>query len=306
MMTTVDIYLLNSAAGQSQFLIFEPKHLASLRELARVCARPPSLSASTMIGQLTLVQVCSLVERFPRHIRLLECDTSTSVSPDDYRAYLTRFNLKQTEELRVNRKCKMLEMRDKILNGRRKKLQQQLSTAEDESEKSLLRERLANLERDFELELEAAEVREEADSSETKLEIFIKTPAFFTSLHSSLKQIDLDRFYLNNASLLKSCKYRAYAHFSSNGYFLTCGAKFGAHYLVYPDDPGRSHSQFLVVCADDEESGRPWTLKQLITYARMATSVKKTFILAYKPPSPADDHSSSSQLGFLSINWSHI
>lgn len=94
---------------------------------------------------------------------------------------------------------------------------------------------------------------------------------------------------------------------------------------MYPGEPNRFHSQFILVCFEFEaRSFGTLTLKELITYARMATSVKKTFVLSYLCEKTSSlDNSEIRQLGIpidkisikindsldlilISINWSHI
>ena len=99
---------------------------------------------------------------------------------------------------------------------------------------------------------------------------------------------------------------------------MTCGAKFGGDFLVYEKDPALVHSKFILVCIEHEEKYNSLTLKELITYARMATCVKKTFLLAFydanksnlknKPLTQSGSSMSTSNnaLSFISINWSHL
>ena len=105
---------------------------------------------------------------------------------------------------------------------------------------------------------------------------------------------------------------------------MTCGAKFGGDFLVYQDDPALVHSQFILVCIEHVENYASLTLKELITYARMATCVKKTFLLAFcnnntsKTKTRYQDKWSLSTtsmtskvintdgLILISINWSHL
>ena len=61
------------------------------------------------------------------------------------------------------------------------------------------------------------------------------------------------------------------------GYFITNGNKFGGDYLVYPGDPLRFHSHFIVKIL-------PWkerlTGLDLVSVGRLGSTVKKTSVLA--------------------------
>jgi len=90
-------------------------------------------------------------------------------------------------------------------------------------------------------------------------------------------------------------KYAAFKHFWNSGLFVTNGVKFGGDFLVYPGDPTRFHSFFVVQCLDYDED--ELTPANLVTLARLGTSVKKTLVLA----SLDDD----GELTLTSLEWSH-
>ena len=90
-------------------------------------------------------------------------------------------------------------------------------------------------------------------------------------------------------------KYAAFKHFWTLGLYVTNGVKFGGDFLVYPGDPTRFHSFFVVQCVDQDEE--PLKPSNLITLARLGTSVKKTLVLA----SFDDDE----ELTLTSLEWSH-
>lgn len=175
-----------------------------------------------------------------------------------------------------------------------------------------LQQDLDNLEKEFENELSTLKATP-LDQEPTTVEIYIKTPQFYERLFK-VRPIGLDEFALWAAPVYASCKYQAYKYFWSRGFYLTGGAKFGGDFLVYPGEPSRFHSQFILVCAESATDVAALTLKQLITYARMATSVKKTFILAclFDRQLHASkrlftvDVNEKFQLRLISINWAHI
>uniref|UniRef100_A0A1I7XUX6 tRNA-intron lyase n=1 Tax=Heterorhabditis bacteriophora TaxID=37862 RepID=A0A1I7XUX6_HETBA len=61
------------------------------------------------------------------------------------------------------------------------------------------------------------------------------------------------------------------------GFYITCGSRFGCHYLAYEDNPSQTHAKFFVECILSDECLSPM---KLITLTRVATQVKKTVLLA--------------------------
>ncbi|KAI9006621.1 tRNA intron endonuclease [Phycomyces nitens] len=72
-------------------------------------------------------------------------------------------------------------------------------------------------------------------------------------------------------------KCSVYAYLWSLGFYITRGTKFGGDFLTYPGDPMRFHSHCIVEAVE-----RDATFKaiELIGKGRLATNVKKTFVLA--------------------------
>jgi len=72
-------------------------------------------------------------------------------------------------------------------------------------------------------------------------------------------------------------RFRVFTDLWEKGYYVTSGAKFGADYLVYPADPLRYHSHFIVHII-------PWgqTFKALniVSWSRLGHSTNKSPILA--------------------------
>jgi len=79
-------------------------------------------------------------------------------------------------------------------------------------------------------------------------------------------------------SPVEKLRYRVFEDFHSRRkYFVTSGLKFGGDFLAYPDDPCRSHSEFIIVCHDPARSRKPLYIQGQI---RLATTVKKILLLA--------------------------
>ena len=260
------------------------------------------------------------------------------------RIYDERVSLVADEEsahVRRQRLEQMSSMRAKIVAGKRRKLTAQLAATkpEDEQRTALLREQLANVEANFDKELEGASHTSSATtaaaaaSTETRvMEIYTQTPASYRRTCFPLDTLSASEFMASRSRLANTCKCRAFAYLWSRGYYLTCGAKFGGDYLVYAGDPARVHSQFVLVCVESAAHFAQLSLRQMVTFARMATSVKKTFVVAHCSPLSAlsglgrerEDSSSClppagaasrlsvvlddglTELTLVSINWSHM
>ncbi|KAI8352828.1 tRNA-splicing endonuclease subunit Sen34-like protein [Choanephora cucurbitarum] len=68
-----------------------------------------------------------------------------------------------------------------------------------------------------------------------------------------------------------------FEYFWSKGFYLTSGIKFGGDFLLYPDDPMCVHSEYIVQTMEHDEELTPL---ELVGMGRLATNVKKTFVLA--------------------------
>ncbi len=72
------------------------------------------------------------------------------------------------------------------------------------------------------------------------------------------------------------------AHFNARGYYMTPGLRFGSAYSVYPGDPFRYHAHFM---ASDYGWDDGIRLLDLVAIGRLATSVKKGFLIGVERPS---------------------
>ncbi|KAG0182215.1 tRNA-splicing endonuclease subunit Sen34 [Apophysomyces sp. BC1021] len=75
--------------------------------------------------------------------------------------------------------------------------------------------------------------------------------------------------------------------------YITNGSKFGGDYLAYPGDPMRFHSHYIIGVRDRDETLMPL---DIIGMGRLATNVKKTYVLA----APSD---SEEGVETFSIRW---
>ena len=87
-------------------------------------------------------------------------------------------------------------------------------------------------------------------------------------------------------------KYTVYKNFRNNGYIVNPGIKFGCDFAVYEKGPGIDHAPFLIQVYNRSES---ITSTSIVLAGRLATSVKKQFILAI--PKGKD------KVDFLALDW---
>jgi tRNA-intron lyase len=316
------------------------------------------------------VHLIRTVELFPR-----EADQMAKLR-DLYESYMRKLNERRAREVQEARASQVSAMKSKILKGKRVKLDEKLAKLKNQlaelnedsnsnpssgninnnknsqliqslqEQQSKLMNELADLEENFERELEqlnnSNNKRLKLDENTLCVELFTSTPDFYLE-HMKVDRVEIDsvRHHLRKHTLFNSsCKWRAYRRLWSAGYYLTCGGKFGADFLVYPGSPSEYHSQFMLICIEpnyeQKMQKQQLTIKQLITYARMATSVKKTLLLAYcrlrgvasafnrpneqqlverlvRSSNPEDyvDYEQDEkelvdELIFTSVNWSHL
>jgi tRNA-splicing endonuclease subunit Sen34 len=58
---------------------------------------------------------------------------------------------------------------------------------------------------------------------------------------------------------------------------VTCGTKFGGDFLVYPGDPARYHSHYVVTVVQENDRFDP---RSLVATGRLGSNVKKTQVKA--------------------------
>ncbi|AOA62092.1 tRNA-splicing endonuclease subunit [Komagataella phaffii] len=71
--------------------------------------------------------------------------------------------------------------------------------------------------------------------------------------------------------------YLIFSHLRKNGYFITAGLRFGGKFVAYPGDPLRYHSHLIV---KPVYNGEKIELKKLVNGGRLATAVKKVYVIA--------------------------
>ncbi|PHH82947.1 hypothetical protein CDD83_3104 [Cordyceps sp. RAO-2017] len=79
------------------------------------------------------------------------------------------------------------------------------------------------------------------------------------------------------------------------GFFSTPGLRFGCQYSVYPGDPLRFHAHFM---ANEFEWDRSMSILDIVSGGRLATAVKKSFLLGGLRPCPP-----TFSVSTFSIEW---
>ncbi|KAJ1557569.1 tRNA-splicing endonuclease subunit, partial [Nowakowskiella sp. JEL0078] len=69
---------------------------------------------------------------------------------------------------------------------------------------------------------------------------------------------------------------KVFEEFWKMGWWVSCASKFGGDFLLYPDDPMHCHSSFIVTV---HHSLKKFTPIEIVSYGRLATTVKKKHIL---------------------------
>jgi len=117
---------------------------------------------------------------------------------------------------------------------------------------------------------------------------------------SHIKIIETNKIISKN-KLLEICqkeyhnfdkKYTVYKSFRDHGYIVNPGIKFGCDFAVYEKGPGIDHAPYLIQVYNKNEE---ITSTEIVLAGRLATSVKKQFILAI--PHGKDN------VDFLALDW---
>ncbi|KAH7327841.1 hypothetical protein B0I35DRAFT_2432 [Stachybotrys elegans] len=87
----------------------------------------------------------------------------------------------------------------------------------------------------------------------------------------------------------------------STGYYMTPGLRFGSQYSVYPGDPLRYHAHFMATSHDWDEK---MPVLDLVAGGRLATAVKKAFLLGGQAPGPTIDE--EGPVKTFSMEWASM
>lgn len=96
---------------------------------------------------------------------------------------------------------------------------------------------------------------------------------------SELQELDINEFKKIVASLQEDFeeKYRVYKDLREKGFIVAPGIKYGCDFAVYRMGPGVDHAPFIVQV---KKIGEEISASELVKAGRLATTVRKTFIIA--------------------------
>ncbi|KAJ1525625.1 hypothetical protein ONE63_008844 [Megalurothrips usitatus] len=207
--------------------------------------------------------------------------------------------LEQENQMKEERKLAVMALVDKIVEGRRRK---QLGLDTKKKRKKCKNENKSDETEDKEKIVELLKPIEEAERQEVLEEELSKVPPL--SKESALTQTFTTHPWLNLESASpfswtypntheEKIKYRTFKDLWNRGFYISSGHKFGGDFLVYPGDPVKFHSQFIVLCVSHS---KVLTVHELVSFGRIGSSVRKSFVLASSP-------NDSGEVIYQSIKW---
>ncbi|KAI8374872.1 tRNA intron endonuclease [Blakeslea trispora] len=79
-----------------------------------------------------------------------------------------------------------------------------------------------------------------------------------------------------DCNISETLRTAVFEYFWSKGFYITSGIKFGGDFLLYPNDPMCAHSNYIIQTMEKDQEITPL---ELVGMGRLATNVKKTFVL---------------------------
>ena len=106
-------------------------------------------------------------------------------------------------------------------------------------------------------------------------------------------EVDLEELKKSASGMLEGFEesYQIYRDLRERGLIVTPGIKYGCDFAVYEKGPGLDHAPFIIKV---KSSGEGLTAAEIVEAGRLATSVRKTFIIAMVD---------SGEIRFLSFKW---
>lgn len=90
-------------------------------------------------------------------------------------------------------------------------------------------------------------------------------------------------------------RYHVYRDLWNQGFFLSNGSKFGGDFLVYPGDPSRYHSHYIVICIPHD---KPMSALDIVRMGRLGSNVRKTVLMC--------SQDCNQRISYISLQWSGI
>ena len=227
----------------------------------------------------------------------------------EYEKYLEDYYDKQNISYKQKRVSELIGLKEKIIAGKRKSLLEKIKASETRNDNDALNELKCDLERLNSDDSSCFTQVNDLSRNDVNTEIFLQMPAFLKKQYKT-SSIDFSQYLTITSDL--DYKFVIYRYIWSLGYYLTSNAcKFGGDYLVYSGDPCQYHSKFILLCLN-EEKFKEIKLKQLIHYGRIATNVKKLYLIACVLQNNSDFSFKNSikfeneNILFTCIKWSHM
>jgi tRNA-intron endonuclease len=106
-------------------------------------------------------------------------------------------------------------------------------------------------------------------------------------------EVDLEELTNSASGMLEGFeeRYHIYRDLRERGLIVTPGIKYGCDFAVYEKGPGLDHAPYIIKV---KVSGEGLTAAEIVEAGRLATSVRKTFIIAMVD---------SGEIRFLSFKW---
>ncbi|XP_042884175.1 tRNA-splicing endonuclease subunit Sen34-like [Penaeus japonicus] len=169
----------------------------------------------------------------------------------------------------AQRKQEIELIADKIVAGKRKKLEKRMKSTPG----SVTEAELNELTHEKVIEEECKKIQRLPEHLQV-CEIFVENPLIKRLIPKEVR-------WSFPSSDTEKLRYAVFKDMWERDYYLTNGIKFGGDFLVYPGDPVLFHAKFIVKCVEDIDQVN--TL-DLVTWSRIGTSTKKTLVVASLGP----------------------
>lgn len=223
-------------------------------------------------------------------IEMIEQSFPTTIKNDPkllkhYDDSMKKFREESRQKFMEERREQIISNLDKIVVGKLKKAQLQLEGNDLEQYRNkILDEMISN-------------IREPTDKDlEDRVQFHIQSQYRQFKLEKTIQLPSLEPYSL------AELKFLTFHHFWSLGYYLTNGLKFGAHFLVYDNDPILFHAKFIVFCCPTENEFERFEQRMIQAYGRLGKNVRKNVIIVhYEQTDSGDEH--KGKIRFEHIRW---
>ncbi|XP_014781421.1 tRNA-splicing endonuclease subunit Sen34 isoform X2 [Octopus bimaculoides] len=269
-------------------LVWNNEDVMLLRKQHRIVgtlvgALPRAPCQNNLLGlplQLSPEEVSVLLEKGIAH--LIQEVFPNKLSPEEIQAYEEQRHQSYTEQIPLyqqERRMDTIRNLSNIVKGKKAKRNQQL-----EHQKQLGME-IDDTEFEKEVEIDVDEIKiPPIDEKNSVVQIFTENPW----INRTYKEAE----WIFPSNAMQNLRYRVFKEFWEQGYFLTHGSKFGGDFLVYPGDPARYHSFFIVRCVKQTET---IPMMDIAAIERLGTSVRKTVVLC--------SLNDVNEVDFISLQW---